>query len=201
MQSNSSAHSLNSSLNSVVSRILPISGVSVIFDWGIKERGESIGMYSQADIVDVYGARLLDELEYENIRLQHIDTRKAPNRDDVERTAEVTAGFLPVFVSCDWHDRPRKVNCSTVEFSGDHLYKLADRICESLSEWGRAYVFGHRVSRPVAVPGEGAFIRVKPFALNGPHSDEYVQRLDKLGEDIGRAIGGYLTARGEGLRR
>ncbi len=62
-------------------------------------------------------------------------------------------------------------------------------------------MWGHKVSRPVAVQGERNFIRVKPFALNGPHADEYLRRLDKLGEDVGRAIGGYLTDKGEGLRR
>lgn len=177
-----------------------ISGVSVILDWGPQDRGSLSGPYTQADIVDGYGRRLIDELDYENVRTHHIDTRGKYSRSEVERLAEVPTNFVPLFLSCDWHARKREVNSSSVEFSG-HLYKLADDLCFSLSEWGKAYVFGHRVLRPVAVEGERSFIRIKPFALNGPNADEYMQRLEKLGEDLGRAIGGFLRARGEGLRR
>ncbi len=178
-----------------------ITGISVIFDWGLQDRGESVGLYSQADVVDGYGQSMQEELDYENVRTQHVDTRRAPVRDEAKRLEEVPPGFVPVFLSCDWNQRPRTWNASVVEFSGDSLYKMADRICFALSEWGRCYVWGHKVSRPVAVQGERNFIRVKPFALNGPHADEYLRRLDKLGEDVGRAIGGYLTDKGEGLRR
>jgi hypothetical protein len=178
-----------------------ISGVSVIFDWGAGLRGESIGMYSQADIVDVYGTRLNEELEYENVRLQPVDTRKAPFRNEMQRLDDVPANFVPLFLSCDWHPKPRQANCSTVEYSGDAYFKLADALCFGIAEWGRAYVFGHRVSRPTLVKGERPFVRVKPFALNGPNADEYILRLDKLGQDMGRAIGEYLSGIGQGIRR
>ena len=177
-----------------------ISGISIIFDWGALDRGRCAGHYSQADIVDGYGHRLNDELEYESVRTHYIDTRRAPTRTEAERLAEVPANFVPIFLSCDWHQRKRDVNSSSVEFSGG-LYKLADALCFSLAEWGRAYVFGHRVLKPIEVESDKPFVRVKPFALNGPHASEYVLRLDKLGEDLGRAIGGYLAAIGQGLRK
>lgn len=177
-----------------------ISGISLIYDWGAHQRGESAGLQSQADVVDGYGARLQEELEYENVRTHHVDTRRAPFRTEEQRMAEVPANFVPVFLSCDWHVKDRSVNSSSVEFSGDY-YKLADALCFAMAEWGRCYVFGHRVLRPVAVEAERGFVRVKPFALNGPHADEYVRRLDKLGEDLGRAIGEYLAGLGQGLRR
>ncbi len=179
-----------------------LSGVSVIFDWGLLERGEAYGAYSQADIVDGYGHRLNEELDYENVRTAFIDTRRKPVRNTIERLKEVPDNFLPLFLSCDWYARERTSNASIVEFSGS-FYKLAERICEGLSEWGRCAAFGHRVLRPCAVePIDGkSFIRVKPFALNGPNADAYLLRLDKLGEDLGRAIGGYLMVRGEGLRK
>lgn len=177
------------------------SGVAVIFDWGVQDRGESAGLYSQADVVDGYGHRVNEELDYENVRTHFIDTRRTPVRTEAQRLDEVPSGFVPVFLSCDWHKRPRELNSSVIEFSGEVLYKLAESVCFSLSEWGRCYVWGHRVMRPIAVEGEREFIRIKPFALNGPHADEYVKRLPKLGEDLGRAIGEYLIERGEGLRR
>ncbi len=178
-----------------------ISGVSVIFDWGAHDRGESAGHYSQADVVDGYGYRLQEELEYENVRLAPVDTRKSPFRSEKERLLEVPDTFVPLFLSCDWHARRRDVNSSSVEFCGAEYYKLADALCFALAEWGRAYVFGHRVLRPVAVQGERSFIRIKPFAVNGPHADEYISRMDKLGEDLGRAIGECLAQMGQGLRR
>lgn len=178
-----------------------ISGISVIFDWGAHERGNCTGHYAQADVVDGYGNRLIEELEYENVRTLHVDTRKAPFRTEEERLAEVPAGYIPIFLSCDWHKNLRTTNSSSIEFCGPELYKLADDLGFSLAEWGRAYVFEHRVVRPV-VTGEGrSFIRIKPFALNGPHADEYIRRLDKLGEDLGRVIGEYLRTIGQGLRR
>ncbi len=180
-----------------------ISGVSIIFDWGAHERGKSCGQFSQADVVDGYGYRLSEELEYENVRLHPIDTRRAPFRTETERFAEVPTGFVPLFLSCDWHktERTDRVgNFSSVEFSGDY-YKIADALCFAMSEWGHAYVFGHRVLRPVVVDSDRSFVRVKPFALNGPHADEYMRRLDKLGEDLGRAVGECLREMGQGLRR
>ncbi len=205
MQSKSQVRSLNSSLSSIikgdaVAKTAFISGVTVIFDFGMMNRGLSSGSYTQADIVDGYGQKLNEELDFEDVRTHYIDTRKPPARSEADRLAETPTNFLPLFLSCDWHTRKRDVNSSAVEFCGDY-YKIADALCFALAEWGRAYVFGHRVLRPVAVEGERGFIRVKPFALNGPHADEYVKRLDKLGEDLGRAIGGYLRERKEGLRR
>lgn len=176
-----------------------ISGVSLIFDWGSSDRGRYSGGYSQADVVDGYGPRMMDELDYENIRTHHINTRKPPALTEGQRIAEVPANFVPVILSCDWHVKKRDANSSSVEFSGD-FYKLADSICFSLAEWGRAYVFGHRVLKPIEVENDKPFIRIKPFALNGPHANEYMLRLDKLGEDLGRAIGGYLAEIRQGLR-
>jgi hypothetical protein len=179
-----------------------ITGISVIFDWDSSSRGNSSGPFSQADIVDFYGIKLNEELEYENVRTHYVDTRRPPSRTDADRLKEVPDSFVPLFLSCDWYPRDdRKSNASIVEFCGPEHYKLADALCFALAEWGRCYVFGHRVLRPVAVEGERGFVRVKPFSLNGPHADEYMQRLDKLGEDLGRAIGGFLSVAGQGLRR
>ncbi len=179
----------------------PISGISVVFDWGGADRGQTTGMFNQADMVDVYGARLCDELDFENVRAEIVNTRKARAKNEAQRFSEVTAGYIPVFLSCDWHKHDRKVNSSTVEFSGERLYKLADALCFSLSEWGNCTVWGHRVLRPIAVDHDREFIRIKPFALNGPNADEYMKRLDKLGQDLGRTIGEYLLSIRQGLRR
>jgi hypothetical protein len=164
--------------------------------------GRHVGICAQSDVVDLYGLRLNEELEYENIRTHYIDTRRGKPRDYIQ---EVPDGFVPILLSCDWHNTDRKCNASVVEYCGEPystIYKLADALCFTLGEWGRAHVFEHRVMRPRNVSGQGKkeFIRVKPFALNGPHADEYMRRLDKLGEDLGRAIGGFLAGLGQGKR-
>lgn len=187
-----------------ITPIRHISGVSIIFDWGMAERGKSCGLYAQADVVDLYGYRVNEELEYENVRTHYVDTRRGKPRTDYERFAEVPAGFVPVILSADWHANTRQHNASLVEYHGD-LFRFSKRICEALSDWGKTYVWGHRVSNPiVATPIKGRedqpFIRIKPFAPNGPHVAEYIRRMDKLGEEIGRAIGDFLRERGEGLR-
>lgn len=177
-----------------------ISGVSVIFDWGPQDRGLSAETYNQADVVDAYGLRLNEELDCENVRTHYIDTRRPPLRTDDERLMDVPDNYVPLYLSCGWHDREKVVNSSVIEYAGDY-FKLADSIRFALAEWGRCYVFGHRVLRPVALAGcKRGFIRIKPFALNGPHAHEYVRRLDKLGEDLGRAIGEYMRENRVGLR-
>lgn len=178
-----------------------ISGVSVIFDWGAQDRGLSVNTYTQADIVDAYGQRLNEELEDENVRLFPIDTRKSGPLTEDERLLDVPANHIPVYLSCGWYDRERLKNSSVVEYAGDY-FKLADALSFAMAEWGRAYVFGHRVLRPVALAGyRRGFVRIKPFALNGPHAEEYAMRLDPLGVDLARAMSGYLRECGEGFRR
>lgn len=179
-----------------------ISGIAIVFDWDHRDRGNSGPLGTQADVVEAYGQRLIEELEFENVRCHIVDTRKGDSKSDIQKMHDIPDGFVPIFVSCGWHDKPRPYNASIVEFSGPH-YKFAERIADSLSEWGRCYVFGHKVSRPIAVEecAKKSFIRIKPISLNGPHADEYIRRMDSLGETIGRAIGEFLSARGEGLRR
>lgn len=176
-----------------------ITGIAVAFDWDHKHRGHSVGLHSQGDVVDLYGYRAHEELEESDVRTYFVDRRRVTI---AEGFRDMPAGFVPLFLSCDWiTGKMRQNNASIVEFSHPDLYRMAERLCESLGEWGRAYVYGHRVMKPLVVNGERPFVRIKPFSLNGPHADEYLKRLDKLGEEIGRAIGGYLKDRGEGLRR
>ena len=167
-----------------------ISGISLIFEMTDRDRGEAFGGCDQADVIDRYGSRVVEELEYENVRTQ----------GKVKTVSDVIPGFVALLMSCDWHTNLRRNNVSTVEFCGDGLYQMSMRFCEALADWGRVCAYGHQVSKPIAVAGDHAFIRIKPFALNGPRSEDYVKRLDQLGVDLGRAVGGYLASRGEGLR-
>lgn len=172
-----------------------IHGVTVIFDFGMGAeslRGKTSGNYSQSDVVDGYGMRTNEELDNDNVRVHQINTRRAPARSEQERLDETPANFLPLILSCDWHETTRIHNISTVEYCGAQYLAAAQAIAFALSEWGRCYVWGHRVSRPIAVSGDRPFIKIKPFALNGPHADEYLLRLDALGTSIGHAIGGHL---------
>jgi len=178
-----------------------ISGINVIFDFGHGSpipRGKTFGNQSQSDLVDFYGRRMVEELEYDKVRMQFIDTRRPPGLSQEERLGLGPTGFVNLIASCGYFETLRKHNASTVEYCGGHLGDLAGRICEGLSDWGRCYVWGHRVSKPLLVDGETPFIRVKPFAINGPHADEYLKRLDPLGESLGRSIGQYMIDRGIG---
>jgi hypothetical protein len=148
--------------------------------------------------VDLYGPRLLEELENENVRCAHINTRKKPDLTEDERLREVPTNYLPLIISCDWHETSRIHNASVIEYSGKGYRKIANDIALSLSDWGRCYVWGHRVISPIFVKSEKSYVKIKPFALNGPHADEYLLRLDALGISIGRAVGGYLLEKRSG---
>ncbi len=180
-----------------------ISGISVIMDFGpghASLRGETHGHYSQSDVIDEYGRALIDEMENEAVRLHLINTRKPPGLSQLQRFKESPGGFLPVIISAGWFlGKPHLHNASLIEYQGGKYGKLCGRIAEAMSEWGRCYVWGHRVSQPVQVDeGPHDFIRIKPFAVNGPHVNEYLLRLDQLGISIARAIGGYLLERNMG---
>jgi len=178
-----------------------ISGASVIFDFGHgaeNPMGKRFGNYGQAEIVDLYASRMVEELECDKVRLDLINTRVPPGLSEDERLRLGPTGFVNLIASCGFFETNRKHNASVVEYSGGHLGELARRICESLSEWGRCYVWGHRVSKPLEVESEIPFIRIKPFAINGPHASEYLLRLDPLGESIGRSVGQYMIDRGIG---
>lgn len=180
----------------------PLSGVTVILDFGHgsnDRRGKFSGNYSQSDVVDEYGRRAIDELETDNVRLFHVETRKSPGCPEDSRTRLGPATFVPIIFSCSFSERPALHNMSLVEFSGPYL-ELATRLSEGLTEWGRCYVWGHKVRRPVQVDADHGFIRVSPFMLNGPHEQEYLARLDKLGQGVGRAIAQYLIDKSEGRR-
>ncbi len=180
-----------------------MSGVSLIWDFGRgMGRGQTVGHYSQQDVVDGYARKMTEELENENVRMQTVPTRKGEGIPWGERLSAVPKTFVPVILTCDFHERDRVHNASVVEFSGVEYQKLAESLCFALSEWGRCYVWGHRVSRPVVVNGAPrSYICIKPFALNGPNADDYLQRLDALGESLGRAIGGFFAERNQGRLR
>lgn len=179
-----------------------VSGIGVIFDFGfghVDRRGKFSGHYSQSDVVDAYGRAAIEEMEADNVRMFHVETRKAPGTMQDDRLKIVPATFVPIVFSCDYTGRPGLHNKSVVEYAGKHLETMAETLAESLSEWGRCYVWGHKVSRPIKVDGD-PHIRISPFALGGPHEHDYVARLGALGLCIGRAIGQHLIERGEGRR-
>lgn len=176
----------------------PISGISVIPDWGMghpEPRGNTHGAYSQSDVVDAYVATLSEELDSETVRIAPVNTRVLPGIPPGQRVKEAAGGHVPLICSCDFYLRERPTNGSLVEYSGSHLKQLAYRISESLWEWGRCSAFDHRGSEAVAINESDALIRIKPFALNGPNADDYLLRLDQLGVAIGRAIGDYFGER------
>ncbi len=171
------------------------SGISVVPDWGLghpEPRGHTVAGYSQSDVVDAYAATLNEELENENVRSLPVNTRRAPALAPLERFGAIGSGYVAILCSCDFYTRDRTTNTSVVEFSGAHLSQLAQRISEALSEWGRCSSFEHRGSHPVGLNERQSFIRIKPFALNGPNADVYLRRLDALGIAVGRAIGDYF---------
>lgn len=182
----------------------PISGISMIRDFGPgMGPGQSIGHYSQQDVVDGYARAMAEELETGSVRLAPIETRHAKRPLSWEsRLTQAQTNFVPLILTCDYHDRDRIHNASVVEFAGTEYQPLAQALCFALSEWGRCYVWGHRVSKPVVVlNAPRSYVCVKPFALNGPNAEDYLRRLDALGEALGRAIAGYLLEKNQGRTR
>lgn len=186
-----------------------ISGISLILDFGFghdDRSGKYYGNYSQADVVNEYGRRVGEELDTDGIRLFPVETRKSPGTKTEYRHKVGPLTFAPVILSCGWDETDKLHNCSQIEYQGAQYLALAERIAESLSDWGRCYVWGHKVSKPNRIAESGdddeqrGYIRVSPFSLNGPHSDSYLERLERLGEGVGRAISGYLIERGAAKR-
>lgn len=183
--------------------IPPLTGIAMILDWGAGAPdtcGQSSGAYSQADVVDSYSVRLAEELDAESVRLEIVNPRRGPAVPVGRRVEDAMAGHLALICSCDFYTRDRSTNSSIVEFSGDHLRPLAQRLNAAMSEWGKCSAFTHRGSL-VAVNEPGHFIRIKPFALNGPSARDYLIRMDQLAVAVGRTIGEYFAEKNLQRRR
>ena len=166
-----------------------ISGISILYDF--PDGGKICGLYSQRDVIDLYGYKVNEELEYENVRCEYIETRERERKDMAHYLAKVPNDYLAIILSCGWDESDKiEYNYSRIEYAGNHV-TFSRRFAESLYDWGKAYVFEHKVSDPNCVIYDVDYIRIKPFALNGLYAGEYLKRLDKLGEDIGRAIGEF----------
>lgn len=178
-----------------------ISGISILYDF--PDGGKSCGLYSQRDVIDLYGYKVNEELEYENVRSEYIETRERNRKDMAHYLAKVPNDYLAIVLSCGWDESEKtNFNTSKIEYAGQHVL-FCRRFAERLYDWGKAYVFEHKVSDPTSVIYNVDYIRIKPFALNGIYAGEYLKRLDKLGEDIGRAIGEFARDSGKisALRR
>lgn len=177
-----------------------VSGFAVLFDFGA-EPGKSCGIYSQANVVHTYGHVVYESLLDHDVMTEFIETRKRPHKEISEYLKEVPEYMVSLVISCGWERSDKMMrNVSRVHCSPDCV-KLSKRLCESLYDWGKSYVFNHVVSDPVVIPDTKKTIILKPFALNGENAHEYLTRLDTLGKDIGRTIGEWTREYGIAIRK
>lgn len=176
-------------------------GVSILFDlW--PDGGKSCGIYRASDVIEAYGHRVNDELDYEDVRTHYVETRKRPAKSLEEYLIEVPENYLAIILSSGWDESDKTThNTAKIEYFGKESLSLGRRLSQTMYDWGKSYVFNHRSSEPRLALGSRQFIKIMPFALNGHASGEYLKKLDRLGADIGRTIGEYLRDTGQGLRR
>lgn len=176
-----------------------VAGFAVLFDFGAEE-GRSIGLHTQADVVRLYGHTVHEALEDYNVYTEFVETRKRPSRPVEEYEKEVPEHLVTLVISCGWDESDKTTrNVSKIECSSDCL-RLSKRLNEAMYDWGKAWVYEHAVSEPKIIPGKSRYIKIKPFALNGESSREYLAKLDRLGLDIGRTIGDWCKEFGLGVR-
>lgn len=121
----------------------------------------------------------------------------------LRRGADYTRpGTLILMVGLSWFENEnRKHNKSEVYYSDKYSLGLAKAISDSLGEWGRCSRFGHvsgcakhREFDTLNHPGILG-VKIEPFALNGPHIDEYLPRLRNLSYDMAMAIIEFIRSK------
>lgn len=178
-----------------VHEILLIPGAGYASATGTYTRGHEIPRISELDVVDKYLAYIADEFETCGVKYRVAQTRKPPGE-----VPHIIANTLVVECRVGWYKGNNggpKDNCSAVGYSAGGTL-LANDLVDVMREWGGLRVHGHRsakVNMQFGNPDDSLILRLMPFMLNGPGTDEYLKHLDKLGRDIGRTIIDYVQTK------
>ena len=149
------------------------------------ERGVVIDSIAEVDAIDIIVRTLQETLEDHMLHTEVLPTRKKPGLSKLERET-VEPCSITIELGLSWFTRHRSCNESEVYY-GPGTQRVAELICEALSEWGRCAHFGHRTQNPREIDPPG-LVRVRLFALNGPDAGVYLGRLSEAGKDLGGAI-------------
>lgn len=181
--------------------IVPSAGYSAAD--GTYTRGLAFKNLSELDIVDNYVRSILDELDEASIRHRVLNVRMPPGVPEGLRHSGVQPNTLVLHCRVHWTTGKVISNKSRTFYGHGGISELAHVVSQSMSHWGHTYAsFGHQAANPVqdledpllCVTGASG-IRVEPFAINGPNSQEYAAWLPQLGRDIGRAVADYVIAK------
>ena len=164
---------------------------------GTYERGPSIGLFSELDVVDQYLPHIIDQLELAGIHYEVLNTRSTPGLNKEEMKALYDAKSLVLWLSCGWFHKTRVRNGSFVHFhaTSKNSQKVAFELLDALQEWGTCSAFGHVKNAPkpssddfLLGQNDSVCLKVEPFVLNGPNYEDYLRRLRPLGDEIGRFV-------------
>lgn len=184
-----------------ISKVLIIPGYGHKDVSGAQYRGESIGKFSQLDIIEKYQEALEDELESQRINFSVMNVGPTQKIHETLRYKLIDVNVLVLHLACGWFDTSdRTLNQSSVFYSTTGSGQFAEELSESLHDWGHCIVHGHRSANPKTVPGKQhkflsikntVAVKIEPFALNGPNAEEYMKNLEGLGRDIGVSVANY----------
>jgi hypothetical protein len=177
------------------------------FGPGSYSRGVSLPQIAEVEVVDIYMKYIIDELDGHGVRHKVCPTRAGDGLPEADRGKGASPYTL--ILHCAVGDisvhQGQTTNISRVVYSGVGK-SCAEEMSDCLAEWGGLYVHSHKranpqVAKDMVAPAECLTMRLEPFALNGPHAGEYLQRLAVLGRDIGRLLCEWTRQRGQGALR
>jgi len=178
--------------------IIPSAGHSD--DSGKFTRGYVVDTTSEVDVVDSYSRTLMETLEEYGVNFDVMSTRTAPGTMQSRRHLEISKNSLAIELSVGYFETNIKRNRSDVFYYNDESKKLADMLADTLGDWGRNSSFGHSRGSPKKLKTpilsvEGAMaVKVAPFAINGPHYEDYLPTAASLGHSLGMALVEFMTS-------
>jgi hypothetical protein len=95
-------------------------------------------------------------------------------------------------------------NYSKASFGQSTSRKVCELLNEALTDWGKCYAdYRHRTkefssAKDIILRRKDTLaVKIEPFLLNGPSSDEYAKNLGILGEMLAQAVVEFLAIREE----
>lgn len=163
---------------------------------GIPQTGSEglvFGRYSEREAIHAYMDSVFEHLEEDRV-LARIHSDLEP----------IQPNTLLIHCQIGWEKPNSKAKCNmaTVDYVGQGSLALAALLCESLVDWGKSYVdFHHKTGNPKIAndptPEGTIAVILKPFRINGPNVDLYMNSLDQLGRTIAYAIYEFMVSRNE----
>lgn len=154
------------------------------------EPGNSHLNHNEYDIITGYLHPLIEHLEEDGVQNSVID-----------KDSTIYPNSLVIYCHGGWSStkQPPKNNGSTIYYSNRECLNLAEHLREAVCDWGKCYVdLSHKmtsfiVDKDLCDVDGCAAISISPFALNGPKSNQYMQKLPMLAKVLSTCIFQYLV--------